>query len=313
MADIAILGANGQIGRGLALAFSRSPAHRLYLYARRPAAFADVAAPMNLPRRGRDEILPLDEFGARRHDVVINAVGDGERAKQIALGAEIFHVTETMDARVMAYLRGQPEALYFFMSTGAVYGFDAEWPVRRDALFAWPVNAPDPVNFYPLAKLVAEAKHRTEPRLRIYDIRIFGYFSRFIPLTGSFFLSEVAAAVLEGKEFRTSPADMVRDYIDHEELAHLIEAFVASRPANGAYDIYSRAPVGKIELLDRLTREFGLQVRYAPSPAAPPPRLAKPEAPTDCRAALRAGHAAQRPSIDIVAEELRALRASRGS
>ncbi len=307
MAVIAILGANGQIGRGLASVLARNPAHRLRLVARRPDALRDLAT---IARPGLDAITPLDRFEDEAYDAVVNAAGDGERAKQIALGADLFRITETLDNRVTDHVRRHPRTAYFFMSTGAVYGFGTPWPVRRNAVFPWPVNAPDPANFYPLAKLVAEAKHRAHRDLAIYDIRIFGYFSRFIPLGGSFFLSELADAVVKGTRFRTSPVDMVRDYIDHEELAGLIETFLVSPPANGAYDIYSAAPVGKLELLEQVSRQFGLGVDYTPVPESSPARLAKPTAPSDCRQAAAAGHKPRRSSLQIVTEELRALLAA---
>ncbi len=86
MADIAILGASGQIGRGLALEFSRSASHRLALYTRNPDALVRSAAGLGFPRPGIDQVLPLDRFGEVAVDAVINAVGDGDRTKQIALG-----------------------------------------------------------------------------------------------------------------------------------------------------------------------------------------------------------------------------------
>lgn len=306
MAVIAILGASGQIGRGLALELGRNPRHQLRLFTRRPDEFRATATALRLLRPAIDEVRPLDRLSDDGFDAIINAAGDGERAKQIALGAEIFRITEAIDAQVTAYLSRFPDTLYFFLSTGAVYGFDAAWPVRPDDVLPSSIAEPDPINFYPLAKLAAEARHRAQ-KGRIYDIRIFGYFSRFIPLGGSFFLSDLATAVVNHTTFRTTPVDMVRDYIDQAELAGLVEVFLNIRPEKGAYDVYSRAPVGKLELLKRLRRDFALSVSFEPLPTADPVHLPKPAAPTECRRAAAAGHTPRRTSIEIVTAELRAL------
>jgi nucleoside-diphosphate-sugar epimerase len=306
MAVIGILGANGQIGRGLALELGRNREHRLRLYVRRPDEFTPLAVRQKVIRPGVDEVISIDRFEAHRHDAVINAAGDGERGKQLALGRAIFDVTETLDRRVTEHLRENPDTLYFFLSTGAVYGFDARWPVRPGAELRQPVGDPDPVLYYPLAKLAAEARHRNLPNFKIYDLRIFGYFSRFIRLEGSFFLSELAAAVAARRPFRTTRTDMVRDYIDQAELGHVIETFLRRRPANGPYDLYSREPVGKLELLDAVSREFGMVIEYE-STDTPATAIRKPESPSECRAARNAGYTPLRGSLELVTSELQAL------
>jgi len=307
MASVAILGASGQIGRGLASIMARDAACRLRLFARQPAAFEPQALSLGLLRPGIDEVRPLDSFENDRYDLVINAAGAGSRKRQLALGTEQQRITEALDERVLAYLERWPDATYANLSTGAIYGFGREWPVLRDSEFCASADDAERLDVYPLAKLAAEARHRALPQLRIYDIRIFGYFSRFIALDDGFFLAEVAGAIVRGAPLRTPQADMVRDYVDQAELAALIQALLRARPPNGAFDPYSGAPVGKHELLECLAREFGLRVHYEGAPAGPLAPLPKPAAPSSCRRAAEIGHLPRRSSMEIVVGELKEL------
>src|SRR5260221_201189 len=144
VANIAILGATGQIGKGLIDALS--PRHTTKPFGRN-----------------------ISDFHLLDHDVIVNAAGPGQIAQHAALGAEMHHITERLDRIGLDYLERHPATLYCFLSTGAVY------------------RAPNQDDHYAAAKRTAEARHRALPH-RIYDIRIFGYFSRYIPLDGSFFL-----------------------------------------------------------------------------------------------------------------------------
>jgi nucleoside-diphosphate-sugar epimerase len=161
------------------------------------------------------------------------------------------------------------------------------------------------VDYYPLAKLAAEAKHRSADHLLIYDIRIFGYYSRLIDPDGGFLLSEFTRCARDRTVFRTSPADFVRDYIGAKDLASLIRHLIAKRPANQALDSYSAEPVGKLELLKVLAREFGMPYEFT---TADEPRPAeKPDHPTCCRRGEALGWRPTLTSLDLVVEEMRAL------
>jgi nucleoside-diphosphate-sugar epimerase len=303
--SIAILGASGQIGRGLAIALAVGPWAVLRLYARQATAFERDARALGL-LNPRVSVHSLESFERERHDVVINAAGAGSRTRQLALGAQQAHDTEALDQRVLSYLERFRDSTYVYLSTGAVYGFEREWPIPENASFRASPRDSDTLDMYPLAKLAAEARHRSMRSAHIYDIRIFGYFSRFITLDDGFFLSEVARSLVRGTPLRTSAQDMVRDYIDQTELAALIRRLLRSQPPNGTFDIHSAAPVGKHELLEALTTEFGLRVEYEGG-RQPAPPLAKPAVPSACRRAAGVGHKPLRSSKEIVLSEMRAL------
>lgn len=297
--DIAILGASGQIGLDLTRAFA--PAHRVTGYARDPGR-ARASFERFAPAGAR--FLPFDEFDAAEHDGVVNAVGVGDRAGQIAQGAAFLETTWAIDGRVEAWLAREPGRFCVSIGSGAVYGLGRPWPVPADAKLEWPVNAPDPAAFYSLAKAALEARHRARPDLAFYDLRVFGYFSPYIRLDSSFFLAELAASIVARKPFRTTRGDMLRDYIDGAELAAAISLLARSRPPAGAFDIWSAAPVAKRELLAACEREFGLAIEWLPGEATPAPA---PTPPSRHDALIRLGHAPRRGSLEIVLDHLGTL------
>jgi nucleoside-diphosphate-sugar epimerase len=295
--DIAILGASGQIG--LDLMRTLGAEHRVTGYARAPerarAEFERFA-----PAGAR--FLHFDAFDASEHDGAVNAVGVGDRAGQIAQGPAFLESTWAVDGRVQAWLERRPSRFCVSIGSGAVYGLGRAWPIPADAKLEWPVNVPDPVDFYVLAKAALEVRHRARPDLAFYDLRVFGYFSPFIRLDSSFFLAELAAAISTRRPFRTSRADMLRDYIDGGELAAAIALLAAARPLAGAFDIWSAAPVTKLDLLAACAREFGLSIDWLPGESAAAPA---PTPPSRHDALLRLGHLPLRSSLDIVLDHLR--------
>lgn len=297
--DIAILGASGQIGLDLMRALGAT--HRVTGYARTPdrarADFGRFAPP-------GARFLPFDTFDASAHDGVVNAVGVGDRAGQIAQGAAFLETAWATDGRIETWLAGRQDRFCVSISSGAVYGLGRPWPIPADAKLEWPVNAPDPAAFYSLAKAALEARHRARADLAIYDLRVFGYFSPYIRLDSSFFLAELAASIATRKPFLTTRGDMLRDYIDGGELAAAISLLAEKRPPAGAFDIWSAAPVAKLELLAACEREFGLTIDWLPGQATPVPA---PTPPSRHDALLRLGHAPKRSSLEIVLGHLRSL------
>ena len=304
MKKIAILGASGQIGRGLALEFMGS--HELLLFARDVElvqSFISVQGP-----NGRDvEVLRLEEFGNSPYDVVISAIGPGDPGRIRGMGADIFGVTERFDSLILNYLERNPDTIYVFLSTGAIYGNSYSESATEQSRFAIPINDIGRDHFYPLAKLVAEAKHRALAHLCIIDVRIFGFFSRHIDTGGDFFLSELADCVVGGKTFHTNNVNFVRDYVSSDDLASFINLLLKGRGRNGAYDIYSASPVTKFELLEELGRTFGLSCEIADSKNDTARAVQKPSRISNYGAAEKIGYIPRRTSMDIVIRELKAM------
>ena len=250
MTKVALLGARGQIARGLVENLPQD--WRLDLFSRDP----DVPHPEAAARRSA--VKAYQAFATGTYDLVINAAGPGDPSVQRANGPATLRITETFDNMVLDYIRTHPATGYINLSTGAVYGKDYRAAVGKP-LAELNVKDLGNANAYTLAKLVAETKHRQAPELHIADLRIFGYFSRRVDLASGFFMAQVMEHLLGGRPFHTGPADFVRDFIAPEDLAaHIVNLYEADVP-NAYFDAVSARPVTKFEILEALGDRFGLR------------------------------------------------------
>ena len=186
-------------------------------------------------------------------------MGRGDPGKLKAIGPSIFRLTERFDNLILDYLEESPDTLYINFSSGAVYGTEFNSFVSEKDLATIDVNNIDSSNFYRIAKINSEAKHRALKTFNIIDLRIFNFFSRFIELKSNYFISEVLSCIKQGKELKTGSVDMVRDYVHPLDLADLIEKCIEKHFLNDAYDVYSRNPVRKFTILDYFSKEYGLK------------------------------------------------------
>jgi nucleoside-diphosphate-sugar epimerase len=163
--------------------------------------------------------------------------------------------------------------------------------------------------FYTVAKLHAEARHRAMPSSAIVDIRVFNYFSRTLDVEARFFMTDVIRAARDKTAFRTNAPTMTRDFLHPQDFFGLIAAILESPPRNGPVDAFSQAPVDKFALLDRFKSEFGL--RYEVTPASDMivnATGAKPQYFSEnCAAANWFGYRPTWSSLDGVLAETRAI------
>jgi len=254
---VAILGATSHIAKGLIYRLGQDGNHDLFLYARSPERADAFLNTIGLGRRFKAK--PFEEFAKGTHGAVINCVGIGDPGKLSDAGSSILEITETFDTLVLDYLTRNPDTLYINFSSGAVYGTDFASPADDRSRATFAVNPTDPSAYYGIAKLHSEARHRTMKDHRIVDLRIFGYFSRFIDLDAKYLMSEIVTCILRGKEFVTGPEDIVRDYIDPEDLAALVKLCIAKRDLNDAFDVCSLHPARKFEILEKCSRLYRLK------------------------------------------------------
>ena len=237
------------------VSWGANPERELHLYARAPERVWTFAE----QRQVQAAVYPMEEFGQRRYDLIVNCIGIASPRALQENPAAIFPVTACFDDLILAVLEQQPEALYLNLSSGAVYGTDFRTPADEESGACFAINNLQPEAYYGVAKLHAEARHRSLQHLQIVDLRIFGYFSRYIDLQERFLLSELIACVQCGQPFVTTPDPLWRDFLHPRDLVALIEACVANRPLNGAYDAYSAGVVSKAELIEFFVRTYGLQ------------------------------------------------------
>lgn len=259
---IAILGATSQIAKDLVLSFSTQCNHELTLFARRPEVVTQWLASVSLSDR-----YTVADFGAfsadEQFDAIFNFVGVGNPAQAAAMGASIFDVTLNYDEIALDYVRQHPDCRYIFLSSGAAYGSNFDEPVDENSKAVFAINNLQPQDWYAIAKMHAECRHRSLPHLPIIDIRVFNYFSHTLDMSARFLITDILRAIRDKTVLKTSSDYMVRDYLHPSDFYKLVSALFSVPPANAVVDCYSRAPIDKSNLLAAMQEQFGLRYEIA--------------------------------------------------
>jgi len=258
---IAILGATSQIAKDLIKSMSEEGLHQLYLYARRPLELERQWSSVSAKSRiHTGDYASFDKSG--EFDAIINFIGVGNPAAAAKMGADIFDVTLRFDELALTYVRAHPNCRYIFLSSGAAYGNSFSSPVNQDSCAVVPINFVSSKDWYGAAKLTTECRHRAYRDLPIIDIRIFNYFGSSQDLGAKFLICDILRSIRDQALFRTSPDNMVRDYLNPSDFGRLVDVLLNSSPVNDVVDAYSRAPVDKFSLLARMKEQFGLNYEF---------------------------------------------------
>ena len=267
---IAILGSTSHIAKGLIYNFLQSGEFSLHLYIRSSDKVDKVRRFLNAIEKtaGKECVIHkgYNDFLKCSYDIVINCIGVGTLSKLQGDYTKYFTVTEEYDNLVIGYLYNRhPDALYIGFSSGAIYGREFLVPVREDTVNCIRVNHITPEDYYSITRLNAEAKHRAIKNLRIIDLRLFSYFSRFVDLTDNYFIVEVINCILNKKVLKTDNMNIVRDYVHPKDLFSVIRKCIEVGKINGAFDVASVKPVEKWEILDYFSSEYSLKYKIIPS------------------------------------------------
>lgn len=254
---IAILGATSQIAKDLILSFSAEKQHELVLFARRPEVVAHWMETCGLT--GLYTVADFSAFGAdEQYDAIFNFVGVGNPAQAKAMGPSIFDVTLKYDEIALDYVRRHPGCRYLFLSSGAAYGSTFDQPVDENTKAVVAINDLQPQDWYAVAKMHAECRHRSLHHLPIIDIRVFNYFSRTQDVSARFLITDIVRAIRDKTVLRTSSDYIVRDFIEPSDFYKLICALLNCPAQNAAVDCYTLAPIDKPMLLTVMQEKFGL-------------------------------------------------------
>ena len=303
---IAILGATSQIASDLVLSFSAQGDHELTLYARRPEIVTEWLASKGLS--GRHAVGDFTAFkGDRRFDAILNFVGVGNPAQALAMGASIFDVTLKYDDLALDYVRQHPDCRYIFLSSGAAYGSEFKEPADEGTRATIPINKLLPQDWYGVAKLHAECRHRANAGLPIFDLRVFSYVSRTQDTSGRFLINDIVRALHDGKPLIAAPDNIVRDFLHPDDFHAMVSAVLASPLANMPLDCYSRAPIDKHALLDSMKARFGLRFEFGLAPVAANATGLKPKYYSLSRRAEEFGYHPIWSSLDAVIHEVGAM------
>lgn len=255
---IAIFGATSQIAKDLMQSFAANSRHNLVLFARRPEAVTQWLADVGLV--GRYAVGNFAAFNAEQHfDAILNFVGVGNPVQAAAMGASIFDVTLQYDELALSHVRQHPACRYIFLSSGAAYGASFDAPVDANTKATVPINNLQPQDWYGVAKLHAECRHRSLQQLPIVDIRVFNYFSRTQDMDARFLITDIVRAIRDKTVLKVSADYIVRDFIHPSDFCNLVNSVLAAPAANAVVDAYSKAPIDKLTLLAAMHERFGLQ------------------------------------------------------
>lgn len=254
---IAILGATSQIARDLTVSFSAEEDKHLHLFARRPEDVVTWLKTVGLSERYL--VSDFTVFGEQDFDAVINFVGVGNPAQAVAIGNTIFDITLRFDEMVLEYLKTHSTCRYLFLSSGAAYGSNFNEPANRHTQSIVAINSLAQHEWYGIAKLHAECRHRAHSELHIIDIRVFNYFSHTQNFEARFLITDILRAIRDKDTLSTSPENIVRDFLHPTDFHNLINALLVAPAANASVDCYSRSPVDKFSLLIAMKEKYGLK------------------------------------------------------
>ncbi|MFA4828543.1 MAG: NAD(P)-dependent oxidoreductase [Thermodesulfovibrionales bacterium] len=254
---IAILGATSHIAKGLIYNFNQKGNCELFLFARSIDRLREFLKSIECGENFH--LKGFDELNKERYDVIINCIGISSASDFKERVSSYFRLTEQFDNLVLDYLNEHPDTLYINFSSGAAYGTDFSVPADEATFSKWDINHISEADYYGIAKLNSEAKHRALKGLNIVDLRVFGYFSRFIDLQSRFLLTEIISCTKEGKEFITGPDNIFRDYVHPKDLFELLDKCIERHRLNDVFDVYSLKPVSKFEILEYFQKEYGFE------------------------------------------------------
>jgi len=262
--DIAILGATSNIAKDLIWnLISSNQSIKLYLFSRRTNELRDLFIDHEVEFFGQ-----YSEFSINTtYDVIFNFIGIGDPAKALEMGANIIDITFDYDTLIINNLKKNPSTKYFFLSSGAAYGINNFFKnVDSSSQSIININDIKSQDWYAIAKLHAECRHRSMPEFSIIDIRVFNYINANLDINSRFLISDALRAILNKNPLRTSENNIVRDYIGPDDFYNLIKSFLSVSNFNGPVDCFTKSPVQKFAMLDMLKKEFGLEYFVDDSP-----------------------------------------------
>tara|TARA_B100000795_G_C22803321_1_gene443175 strand:+ start:2960 stop:3889 length:930 start_codon:yes stop_codon:yes gene_type:complete len=257
---IAIFGANSQIAKDTILFFLNKKEIKLFLFARNIVSLEKWL--INSKLDNNCKFFEYSSFSNnQKFNVIINFVGVGDPEKIKISGNDIFKITEKFDEMAIEYLKENKGTKYIFLSSGAVYSSNYQEPVSKDTVAKININNLISSDWYAIAKIYAEAKHRSLVDYSIVDIRVFNYFSHTQDMSARFLITDIVRSLKNKEILETSSDNIVRDYITPIDFNNLIKLIINYKPLNTALDCYTKSPISKFDLLLELESKFGLNYR----------------------------------------------------
>ena len=296
--SIAILGCTGHVGKNLIYYFGREERFELVLFSRDKKKIKKIVSENHF--KNNFTLNNYEEFNESKFDVIINCIGISDPAKIESEEKIIMKLTEDFDQLILDYLKNNSDVKLINFSSGAVYGEEINSPINDTTPFS--LNAHSQ---YAIAKIQSEIRHRNLAEFNIIDLRLFSFFSRFMDLSTRFLISEIISSINQKKKFITNEFDFYRDYIHPEDLFSLLKKCIDKNTINDVFDLYSKKPIGKFDLLDSLRDNFGLQYQVVPNSGFSSPTGFKKNYYSESRKAKLLGYEPQYSSIETIVNEMK--------
>ena len=291
-----IIGPNSQIGKSLLESFIK----REDVYVMSSNSLELERFIKRLGKRKRIHILEFNPFKkfSPPSDLtcIINCTGIGDPKKNQEILTISNDYSEILDFKIIDFLKKRSKIVYFSMSTGGFFLGNGNYDeARGNREIKINLDSKD-ISFYFLKKLKTEVVHRKFDDLKIIDLRIFGFISEFINLNANFFFSILIRSVVNGIEFKTTPLNFIRDYINTDDIVRIIE-LILKKPKNDAIDIFSKEPVSKLEMLDFFKKKYNLECFNIFKEIKP---IKKPKIISNCEKAKKIGFISETSSIENI-------------
>lgn len=255
--NIAIFGSNGHIAKNLIFYFLQNSKYNLSLFSRNQEKIQSFVSNIDLNKNVN--YVSYDKLDSRVFDVIINCIGISEHSELHTSENNMFDLSNNYDELIIRYLKNNP-CQYLNFSSGIVYG-DFTQPPTNNSISK--IGNSDLIhNPYYLSKIHLENKHRSMHSLNIIDIRLFSFFSRFIDLNSSFFMSQVITAIINNEELFTDEQNFFRDFIHPADLFQLVLLCIENLKLNFAVDAYSKSPISKYDILKEFSNRYGLKYSF---------------------------------------------------
>ena len=299
---IAILGCTGHVGKNLTYYFGKEQEnYQLFLFTRHDTTYTSDNLTHFCELKNNFEVCNYNEFSDSNYDVVINCVGISDTAKIESEGISILKLTEDIDSMILENIQKNTNIKFINFSSGAVYGEEIDSPIKDSTL---PKNSSNDISSYASAKIESESRHREQDKLNIIDLRLFSFFSRFMDLDSRFLISDIIRSIKQNKTLVTNEFNFFRDYIHPKDLFSFLKKCIDKNPINEAFDLYSKKPIAKFDLLKSLQDKYGLQYEITANSGFSSPTGFKKNYYSESRKAKLLGYEPEYSSLATIENEM---------
>jgi len=266
---IAIFWANSHIAKNLLLYFNNKSNYNIDLYLRKNREINDFIK-SNWVDLNKVNIINIEKINYKKfHKIeykwIINCIWIWNPEKLKEIWKNIIFLTEKYDNLIIEYLKYNTNSIYINFSSWAIYKGSFSKVINEKTLSNIDINNIDYSDYYYISKIYSEVKHRSLKELNIVDLRIFSFYSKYIDINSSFFMSELIKSIKEKTPFITNKKNFTRDFISPEWLFNIIILILKKDKINNWFDVISKSSITKNEILNFMKNKYNLDIEYIDS------------------------------------------------